>query len=74
MLPPKCVHMQTRYAVPRILNGQTVGRLHDGLFGVAPGQTMVLYQGTRVLGQSTIARAYSLAREDLDDLRENAAV
>ena len=56
------------------LRVETVVRLHDGLFGVAPGQTMVLYQGTRVLGQSTIARAYSLAREDLDDLRENAAV
>jgi tRNA (5-methylaminomethyl-2-thiouridylate)-methyltransferase len=31
---------------------------------------MVLYQGTRVLGQSTIARAYSLAREDI---RQTAA-
>jgi tRNA methyl transferase len=59
---------------PGKLRVETVVRLHDGLFGVAPGQTMVLYQGTRVLGQSTIARAYSLAREDLDDLRENAAV
>ena len=44
---------------------ETVVRLKDGLSGVAPGQTMVLYQGTRVLGQSTIARAYSLAREDI---------
>jgi len=30
----------------------------------------VLSQGTRVLGQSTIARAYSLAREDI---RQTAA-
>lgn len=44
---------------------ETVVRLKDALSGVAPGQTMVLYQGTRVLGQSTIARAYSLAREDI---------
>ena len=49
---------------------ETVVRLKDGLNGVAPGQTMVLYQGTRVLGQSTIARAYSLAREDI---RQTAA-
>ena len=44
---------------------ETVVRLLDPLSGVAPGQTMVLYQGTRVLGQSTIARAYSLDREDI---------
>lgn len=49
---------------------ETVVRLKDGLSGVAPGQTMVLYQGTRVLGQSTIASAYSLAREDI---RQTAA-
>ena len=49
---------------------ETVGRLKAGLSGVAPGQTMVLYQDTRVLGQSTIARAYSLAREDI---RQTAA-
>ena len=49
---------------------ETVVRLKDGLSGVAPGQTMVLYQDTRVLGQSTIARAYSLAREDI---RQTAA-
>nr|WP_302630568.1 aminomethyltransferase beta-barrel domain-containing protein [Brevibacterium sp. CS2] len=28
------------------------------LSGVAPGQTMVVYRGTRVLGQSTIDRAH----------------
>ena len=46
---------------------ETVVRLLDPLSGVAPGQTMVLYQGTRVLGQSTIARAYSLNREDIQE-------
>ena len=45
---------------------ETVVRLQGPLSGVAPGQTMVLYQGTRVLGQSTISRAYSLAREDIN--------
>lgn len=44
---------------------ETVVRLQEKLRGVAPGQTMVLYQGSRVLGQSTIARAYSLKRADL---------
>ncbi|MDY3048912.1 MAG: tRNA 2-thiouridine(34) synthase MnmA [Rothia sp. (in: high G+C Gram-positive bacteria)] len=44
---------------------ETVVRLQEKLRGVAPGQTMVLYQGSRVLGQSTIARAYNLKRADL---------
>lgn len=50
---------------PGALRLETVVRLQKGLRGVAPGQTMVLYQGTRVLGQSTIARAYSLERADI---------
>ena len=32
-------------------------RLDESQRGVAPGQTMVLYQGTRVLGQATIDAA-----------------
>lgn len=35
--------------------------LDDPLRGVAPGQTVVLYQGSRVLGQATIDRARSFA-------------
>lgn len=50
---------------PGALRLETVVRLQEGLRGVAPGQTMVLYQDTRVLGQSTIARAYSLDRADI---------
>lgn len=34
-------------------------RLEESQRGVAPGQTMVLYQGTRVLGQATIDAAYA---------------
>ena len=52
-------------AEPGALRLETVVRLHEKLRGVAPGQTMVIYQGTRVLGQSTIARAYSLDRADI---------
>ncbi|WP_285726236.1 tRNA 2-thiouridine(34) synthase MnmA [Psychromicrobium xiongbiense] len=41
---------------------QLVVRLKEPLRGVAPGQTVVLYQGTRVLGQATIDAARSLQR------------
>ena len=43
--------------------------VNQPLFGVAPGQTAVLYQGTRVLGQTTIDRTVSA-----DDLLADAAV
>ena len=56
-----------------VLRLETVVRLLDPLSGVAPGQTMVLYQGTRVLGQSTIARAYSLDREDIQETLSSGA-
>ena len=36
--------------------GRLVIRPHAPLGGVAPGQTAVLYAGTRVLGQFTIDR------------------
>lgn len=44
---------------------EIVIRLEEPLRGVAPGQTVVLYQGTRVLGQATINRSYSLSRPDI---------
>jgi tRNA-specific 2-thiouridylase len=34
-------------------------KLHEPLIGVSPGQTAVLYVGTRVLGQTTIDRTVS---------------
>ena len=34
-------------------------RLHEPQRGVAPGQTMVVYQGSRVLGQATLDAAYA---------------
>lgn len=37
-------------------------RLRESQRGVAPGQTMVVYQGTRVLGQATIDAAYAQRR------------
>ncbi|GAA1759749.1 tRNA 2-thiouridine(34) synthase MnmA [Kocuria aegyptia] len=44
---------------------ELVVRLEESLRGVAPGQSVVLYQGTRVLGQATVDRAHSLARPDV---------
>ncbi|MCC3277753.1 tRNA 2-thiouridine(34) synthase MnmA [Arthrobacter sp. zg-Y40] len=42
------------------VRGELVVRLTEPMRGVAPGQSMVLYQGTRVLGQATIDSARSL--------------
>jgi tRNA-specific 2-thiouridylase len=39
-----------------VVNNELVIRVDQPLFGVAPGQTAVLYQNTRVLGQTTIDR------------------
>jgi tRNA-specific 2-thiouridylase len=44
---------------------ELVVTLTEPLRGVAPGQTVVLYQGTRVLGQATIDAARSLQRAEL---------
>ncbi|WP_287904078.1 tRNA methyl transferase PRC-barrel domain-containing protein, partial [Arthrobacter sp.] len=44
---------------------QLVVTLDEALRGVAPGQTVVLYQGSRVLGQATIDKARSLQRAEL---------
>jgi tRNA-uridine 2-sulfurtransferase len=44
---------------------ELVVTLEEPLRGVAPGQTVVLYQATRVLGQATIDAARSLSRPAL---------
>lgn len=41
------------------LDGAVVVRLGRPLSGVAPGQTLALYDGTRVVGSATIRTAYS---------------
>lgn len=46
-------------AVARVQDGELVVELADPLTGVAPGQTAVLYDGTRVIGQCTIGRTVS---------------
>jgi tRNA-uridine 2-sulfurtransferase len=42
-----------------VVDGEMVIRVKEPLLGVAPGQTAVLYLGTRVLGQTTIDRTVS---------------
>lgn len=53
--PADAVAWLTRTAGEERLNV----RLLEAQRGVAPGQTMVVYQGTRVLGQATIDAAYA---------------
>jgi tRNA-specific 2-thiouridylase len=43
-------------ALAQVVGGEVVVDLSEPLRAVAPGQSLVLYDGTRVLGQSTIAR------------------
>jgi tRNA-specific 2-thiouridylase len=46
-------------AVAVVRDGELVIRPRDPLNGVAPGQSAVIYVGTRVLGQCTIDRTVS---------------
>jgi len=58
-------HVQVRaHADPvparaRISEGELVVRVEEPLLGVAPGQSAVIYVGTRVVGQATIDRTVS---------------
>jgi len=58
-------HVQVRaHADPvparaRISEGELVVRMEEPLLGVAPGQSAVIYVGTRVVGQATIDRTVS---------------
>jgi tRNA-specific 2-thiouridylase len=46
-------------AIARVEGEELIIELQEKLYGVAPGQTAVLYQGTRVLAQTTIDRTVS---------------
>ena len=48
-------------ASAQLVEGELVINLKEKLYGVAPGQTAVLYIGTRVLGQTIIDRTVSAA-------------
>ena len=49
-------HAEPVPATARLHAGEVLVELREPLRAVAPGQSMVLYRGTRVLGQSTILR------------------
>ncbi|BDQ00488.1 tRNA-specific 2-thiouridylase MnmA [Aquiluna sp. KACHI24] len=52
-------HGDTVPARAAVVDGELVIELTQPLYGVAPGQTAVIYLGTRVLGQTTIDRTVS---------------
>lgn len=52
-------HADSVPAAASVVGDELVIRLDEPLFGVAPGQTAVIYLGTRVLGQTTIDRTVS---------------
>ena len=56
-------HGETVPAAAALVGDELVIRLTEPLYGVAPGQTAVLYLGTRVLGQTTIDRTVSAVQE-----------
>jgi tRNA-specific 2-thiouridylase len=62
---PAVAHMELESDDDGATRGNLVVTLTTPLRGVAPGQTVVLYQGTRVLGQATIDAARSLQRAAL---------
>ena len=49
-----------------VIDDEMVIRVKEPLLGVAPGQTAVLYLGTRVLGQTTINRTVSAVPVEAD--------
>ena len=54
-------HADSVPAQAAVVEGELAIRVLEPLYGVAPGQTAVLYQGSRVLGQTTIDRTSSKA-------------
>jgi len=54
-------HAESVSAQAAVIDGELAIRVLKPLYGVAPGQTAVLYQGSRVLGQTTIDRTSSKA-------------
>jgi tRNA-specific 2-thiouridylase len=49
----------------RVIDNQMVIRLNQPIRGVSPGQTAVVYLGTRVLGQTTIDKTVSAVMEQV---------
>jgi tRNA-specific 2-thiouridylase len=79
LLPFDC-HVQVRAhadpvpAVAHVAGGELVVSVREPLLGVAPGQTAVIYVGTRVLGQCTIDRTVSADASTLAPVPAGAAL
>jgi tRNA-specific 2-thiouridylase len=58
-------HGDALAARAQVVDGELVIDLIEPLYGVAPGQTAVVYLGTRVLGQTTIDRTKSAVVESV---------
>ena len=54
-------HGQEYRATVTVSGPDVAVELHDPAFGIAPGQACVIYDGTRVVGSSTIARTARLS-------------
>ena len=52
-------HAEPVTCLAAVVDGEFVTKVNEPIFGVAPGQTAVVYLGTRVLGQFTIDRTVS---------------
>jgi tRNA-specific 2-thiouridylase len=50
-------------ATAQVTNGELIITLREPILGVSPGQSAVLYVGTRVVGQCTIDRTRSAVLE-----------
>jgi tRNA-specific 2-thiouridylase len=57
-------HGEEHRATVTVTGDEVAVRLHDPAQGIAPGQAVVVYDGTRVVGSATITRAARRARQD----------
>ena len=60
-------HAEPVKCIAQLVNNQLKTITHEPILGVAPGQTAVIYVGTRVLGQFTIERTVSAVAPEDDE-------
>lgn len=65
-------HGDSLPASAAVVGDELVVRLNQPVFGVAPGQTAVLYLGSRVLGQTTIDRTVSATEVAAENVAADA--
>jgi tRNA-specific 2-thiouridylase len=60
-------HAEPVKCIAQLENNELKAITHEPILGVAPGQTAVIYLGTRVLGQFTIDRTVSAVAPEEDE-------